>query len=59
MTEGESLWAHLPSRRGFVLPCMASSEFGWQEEGEEEGEFDCGPGVVVAAQLARQRAQNG
>ena len=47
MAEEEFLLAHIPSQRGFVLPCMVSFECGLLEE--EKGEFDLGLRVVAAA----------
>ena len=54
MVGEEFLSAHLSSQRGFALPCVVSFECGLLEE--EEGEFDLGFRVVVAAWSARCRA---
>ena len=54
MAEEEFLLAHIPSLRGFALPCVVSFECGLLEE--EEGEFDLGLRVVAAAWSAGCRA---
>ena len=53
MAEEEFLPAHIPSQRGFALPCVVSFECGLLEE---EGEFDLGLRVVAAAWSAGCRA---
>ena len=55
MVEEESWLVHHPSRWGSARQCVAFSRINWKKEGEE-GDFDHGPEVVVAAWLARRRA---